>query len=65
MLDEALVRLGLGSFNAQYSDAQGNLYQATYRREAGEANRRDYLAGLRHGPTRATDPFNGVLLPGD
>ncbi|MBP8308661.1 MAG: RHS repeat-associated core domain-containing protein, partial [Burkholderiaceae bacterium] len=65
VLDEALIRLGLGSFNAQYSDARGNLYQATYRREAGEANRRDYLAGLRHGATPATDPFNGVLLPGD
>lgn len=65
VLDEALVRLGLGSFNAQYSDAQGNLYQATYRREAGEANRRDYLAGLRHGPAPGADPFHGVLLPGD
>ena len=65
VLDEALVRLGLGSFHAQYSDAQGNLYQATYRREAGEANRRNYLAGLRHGPNQSTDPFKGVLLPGD
>lgn len=65
VLDEALVRLGLGSFHAQYSDAQGNLYQATYSREAGEANRREYLAGLRHGPTQSTDPFHGVLLPGD
>nr|HPU52755.1 hypothetical protein [Burkholderiaceae bacterium] len=65
VLDAELVRLGLGSFSAQYSDAQANLYQAIYRPEAGESNRNTYLAGLTHGSTPATDPFRGVLLPGD
>ena len=65
VLEEALAQLGLGSFNARYSDAQGNVYQAGYSAQAGANNRRDYLATLRHGATPATDPFRGVLLPGD
>lgn len=65
VLDAALSRMGLGTFGALYADAKGETYQAVYSSAQGASNRQTYLAGLRHGPTQATDPFRGVLLPGD
>lgn len=65
VLDTALVALGLGSFRSTYADASGDTYQAVYRSEQGARNRGVFMAGLSHGDDPETDPFRGILLPGD
>ncbi len=65
VLDAELQRLGLGSYDSRYADADGQLYQAMYDPDQGLRQRARHLGALRHGPDPATDPFRGVLLPGD